>query len=303
MELQRCVTQTRELMETLGVSTVDRLVQVYQHRDRLAVKEAKIATSALFLSLEEEGARLAYDNYRALFEELFDCGSERSLGSKAKATPCRVLTFNYDRLFERIFIKWARLFDPQNADAASDPLRFLNTGLDDVEEVRIDPNRFALVKLHGGVGQFYYDRDPMIRFPYWPQLGQQIPPMIDDAFYSRPRHRGNIPMIVFPKEKPEFESLEGPPCTNSSFNNYSSVVWRAAREFCKRAIEINIIGCSLDFIDRPYFEHQLLQSAEHCERIVIRNRESEEGHLLEIMGRIKARLAATWEIKFLPKTF
>lgn len=302
-EIKRCVKQTVELMETLGVTTIDRLVQAYQHRDRLAVKEAKIATSAFFLWLEEHGAHSAYQNYGSLFEELFDYGSRRSLKGRAKTTPCRVLTYNYDRLFERTFMKWAQLFDSENAEAASDPLRFLNAGLSDIEEIQINTDRFAFLKLHGGTGEFYRDKDGGFRFPYWPRLGQEIPAVSDDPFYSRPGYKGDTPMIAFPKEKPEFELLHDPQRTTWSFNNYLSVVWKAARELCQRAVEINIIGCSLDFIDRPYFEYQLLQPAKHCRKIVIRNLESEKDHLLDTIERIKNRLEATWEIKYLAREF
>jgi hypothetical protein len=300
-ELKRCVQKTVSLLDAREVDTLDALAQMHDpfHVD---VKEAKIAMSAFFLSIEEEAARKAYANYAAFFEKLFSYGTCRSLREKAEQTPCRVLTYNYDRVFERAFVKWAKRQGPTSTEIAEDPHRFLNTGLRLTHEIRIDPNRFAFLKLHGGVGQFCRDNDSGMNYPNWPALDKPLPALNDNPYYEDPRQKTNQPMIVFPRDKKEWEQLHDADNKKWSFHGYLSVIWKAAEECCQQAKEIHIIGYSLPYIDLPFFK-QLIQSAKDCERIVLRNRLAEKPRLEEAMESIQSECGAKWKIEYKAEDF
>ena len=66
------------------------------------VKDAKLAVSAYFLSLEREAIRKALPGYRALMDRVFGTDSRWYAKAIQDSAYC-VLTFNYDRLFELAF--------------------------------------------------------------------------------------------------------------------------------------------------------------------------------------------------------
>jgi hypothetical protein len=107
-ELRRCVDQTCSLLKECNVSTIDQLSKRLYPDNRKAILEAKIAMATLFLSIEERAVVEALPFYAEFFEELFHYGTSSNLEERAFASPCRVLSFNYDRLFEQTFIEWAK---------------------------------------------------------------------------------------------------------------------------------------------------------------------------------------------------
>ena len=104
-QLRRCTVETCARMQELGVETIDQLAEHLNEENLDVIREAKLAMSAYFFSIEEAAVERAYANYEAFFEEMFQYGESHLLEDRAKATPCRVITYNYDRLFERTFIK------------------------------------------------------------------------------------------------------------------------------------------------------------------------------------------------------
>jgi hypothetical protein len=153
-KLRDCVEQTCCLLTERRLQTIDELAKALRDVNPDSIRKAKIAMSVFFFGIEEEAVGLATPNYAAFFDELFRFGtsSSPSLEERMKGTPCRVLTFNYDRLFERTFIEWAKREEPDNGEIGNDLRTFLNMGLGD--PIEIEPERFSLLKLHGGIGQF-----------------------------------------------------------------------------------------------------------------------------------------------------
>jgi hypothetical protein len=294
--LKRCVERTCALLNEHPVETIDALakklflLEQLQFRDALTlIEEAKIAMNACFLSLEDEGARRAYPNYSNFFNELFRHGTSDLLEKRVEATPCRVLTYNYDRLFERTFLKWAE--DKVSDKNAWEMIAFLNSGLNDNMEIKITPSRFSFLKLHGGIGQTHREKGGGLLYPHcWPKYGEQIPPeFIDENYYERPKHKGDRRTIIFPHEKRD---------AGTFFQKYDSVIWGKANEFCAHATEIHIIGYSIQDID--YFSFKsLIREAKHCTRIILRNRPEAKDSLVRKLDGIKEEFSAKWAIVFL----
>ncbi|MDZ4287312.1 MAG: hypothetical protein U0984_05110, partial [Prosthecobacter sp.] len=151
-ELRRCVEKTCELMDQHGIQTTDQLAQALGEDRRAEIEESKKAMSALFFSLEDVAVEKAYSQYARLFEELFEQGESPLMEDRVMATNCRVLTYNYDRLFERAFIKWALpQAERSDANAISKAVEWLNSSLRNPSTAEFVPDRFALLKLHGGI--------------------------------------------------------------------------------------------------------------------------------------------------------
>ena len=299
VKLRGCAERTCELLSKHGRDTIDALAKVLGDANRVAIKEAKIAMSVFFFGLEDDAVKLANPSYAAFFDELFRYGENPSpsLLERVEKTPCRVLTFNYDRLFERTFIEWAKREEPGNEEIAQILNEFLNMGMGNGHDVEIKPNRFSLLKLHGGIGQFNRDgpRDlGNTSHLYWPEFGQPIPPFDDEQYYQRQGYKTNEPTIIFPHEKQDGDK--------SSFQGYDSKVWKQARDFCKLATEIQILGYSIQSIDYFWFK-SLLREVKADARIVLRNRLTEKDKLLGKLEGIKDELKTKWTIDYMAEDF
>jgi hypothetical protein len=297
-KLRSYVDKTCALLSKHGVDTIDALAKVLRDTNPIAIKEAKIAMSVFFFALEDDAVKRAVPNYAAFFDELFQYGKSPSpsLEERIKGTPCRVLTYNYDRLFELTFIEWVKLEEPGNEKITEKLNTFLNMGLGTGYDVEIKPDQFSLLKLHGGVGQS--NRDAARAFGskshlYWPKFGQPIPPL-EDKYYPRKGYESDEPTIIFSHEKQSGDE--------SSFQGYDSKVWKQAREFCKDASEIQIIGYSIQPIDRFWFK-SLLREAKNCTRIILRNQLSEKERLESRLRGIEEEFGAKWEIEYRAEDF
>ncbi|MEO5957512.1 MAG: hypothetical protein ABIZ49_07980, partial [Opitutaceae bacterium] len=298
-QLDRCFSKTIELLKKYAVNTVDELAQklVTENPPNAVdlIREAKIAIMTLFHRIEWQGIAAAYPNYKSFFETLF-AGSSLPLDATMAASRCRVLTFNYDRLFERAFFLWANGLEPWNHKVET-PYSFLNSGLDDpLREIRIRPDRFSFLKLHGGVGQAYRDNDlemnrPPITSYDWQRFNQpSLPPLDDENYFPPPE---NSPTIIFPCEKAR---------SAGSFKKYWERMKENAGAFCRSAHEIHIMGYSLPSLDLPHLK-PWLQAAKACERIVLRNRPSEKSRLEELMEIVKWETDAPWSVEFKAEDF
>jgi hypothetical protein len=289
-------------MMELGVETIDQLAGSLNGSEPEAILDAKLAMSLYFLSLEDAAVERALPNYTAFFEELFRYGDSELLDKRTKSTPCRVITYNYDRLFERTFIEWVKRIEPYNKNMEDGPggfvRKYLNTGIGDPHEIEFEKDRFTLLKLHGGVGQFCRDGDYEFKHTYRPKFGSSIPDLIDKNHYKPEGYSGDIPTLILPADK----GIQSRNPNGSSFVEYMETLETQALEFCRQAVEIQIIGYSIQQID--YFSFKaMIAKAKHCKRIVIRNRASEESRLMSTLEGLKEEFSAEWKIEFREEDF
>jgi hypothetical protein len=166
VRLAQLVNETVSVFDDLRakgtpVETLDELAwQIHQLRNRSekgdhAVERAKVAVAALFLSKEAQAIQTGLPAYRSLMRRIFPSTMGTDCKRALQRTPYRILTFNYDRLFELAFRQY---FDVDHTESFYGPTR-LNSGLRvaDLESVEIDLNRFSFLKLHGSVGLYSLD--------------------------------------------------------------------------------------------------------------------------------------------------
>ena len=141
--LQKLVEQTVDLFDRLRAQgamaqTLDDLARIVHSglladnnvgtnrttNDRL-VTDAKLAVSALFLSKEAEAMKDGLTGYRNLMNRVFASNFGTDCRLVLRNTPYRVLTFNYDRLFELAF----RQYFPHDGTEAFYGPTVLNSGL------------------------------------------------------------------------------------------------------------------------------------------------------------------------------
>ncbi len=301
-ELQRCTLDTCRRMMEMGVETIDQLAGRLNGSEPEVILDAKLAMSIYFLALEDAAVERALLNYTAFFEDLFRYGNSELLNERVKSTPCRVITYNYDRIFERAFIEWARRIEPYNEEMASGldgfVTKFLNTGFGDPHKIAFEEDCFSLLKLHGGVGQFSRTNDHGFKHIYRPQFGSSITDFTDKNHYRPEGYSNDIPTLIFPADK----SVKNSKPNGSSFVEYMKAFESQALAFCQQAEEIQIIGYSIQPID--YFSFKsMIAAAKDCKRIIVRNRASEESRLMRTLEGLKEEFAATWKIEFRAEDF
>lgn len=302
-ELRRCVEQTCSRMEELNVHTIDQLAEkLVNPSDEVVVREAKLAMSAYFFSIEEAGVELAYPNYSAFFDELFKYGESHFLEDRIKATPCRVITYNYDRLFERTFIKWAKANVPDDEDLVENSdswvKKWLSMGISSRHKIDFPPISFSLLKLHGGIGQFNRTGDYGMNHIYWPKLDTKLPDFNDEPYFQKHGQETNFPTILFPSDKKRRKMFD----EENSFRAYMDTVEKQAKVFCREATEIQIIGYSVQCID--YFSFKsLITDARKCRRVILQNRSHEKDRLTHQLENLREELGADWTIEFRARDF
>jgi hypothetical protein len=248
------------------------------------VEVAKVAVAALFLSKESNAAKSGLAGYRALMRRVLGSEFGSNYQIAAGRTPYRVLTFNYDRLFE---LAYRQHFDVDLTHAFYGPTG-LNSGIFTVlpKKVEVDLDRFSFLKLHGSVGIYSYDKYGDCDHRHSIPDPAQPPPINDGQFFYRENHhlhagQPNPPLIVFPHEK---DFLRDYPDNRLPYRVYIPTIWKAAHHFASQASQIEIIGYSCP---EPYFPalRLLLEAATQCERIIIKN-----PHAKGICDRLRVRL-------------
>src|SRR5206468_150621 len=142
--------------------------------------------------------------YRGLMRRIFPSTNGTGWREALKKTEYRVLTFNYDRLFE---LALRQHFSIDLTEAFYGPT-LLNSGLYQVvpQLAEVDLYRFSLLKLHGSVGVYSHERYGHCEHLHSVPDTAQPPAITDDQFFFRSDHRlrpnqPNPPLIVFPHEK------------------------------------------------------------------------------------------------------
>lgn len=238
-----------------------------------AVTGAKIATAALFRDLENMVLPRQVEKYRTFIQRKVFHGSgisDRSR-SRLRASTARVLSFNYDRLFELTFR--ASFMDSELRGFAPYSQEALNSGVDMFGQVcGIAPDRFCFLKMHGSVGMrcgtdFSGQSEILQGLDFMDPAYRKV----SDAefFPSAPQvARLPEPLIAFPYEKDYI--LQGKD-NALAFRSYIETVWAHAKTVLTEASEIWIIGYSFDPTDCGYLIALLKGIGKNCERIVIQN--------------------------------
>jgi hypothetical protein len=295
--LKRCVTNTISLMGKYHSPTTDRLVfQIAEelgrerrklgpiftpkHKELEAMEEeqildAKTATTAFFLEQEAQARATGLQGYWDFLTLLFENNRNPSV---LESTTSRVLSFNYDRLFEIAFTDYFRL------DSNPECYRqvWLNSGIDLLLNRAVDflPGRFSFLKLHGTAGIFVRREIGSVWYS-GVAIHQEHLTIEDNFFWHSDPTRSSFqrlkaePLIVFPFEKDRARSEN----TSFLYDDYIRAVWGHAKQqgyaegLVERAKQIQVIGYSFDRNDRKAMI-DLLQKSD-CP-IIIRNRTKED---------------------------
>jgi hypothetical protein len=322
--LKQCVARTLSLMEKHQSPTIDRLVfQIAEdfgrQRRRLGVNDpqrhielenaeeeqildAKRATTAFFLEREFKARETGLQGYRDFFNIVFEGDRNHSV---LESTTSRVLSFNYDRLFEIAFADYFRL----DSNAECYRQFWLNSGLDLVCQQAADllPNQFSFLKLHGTAGIFVARQIGVPRYygltlydPSRTINDDLIWPLIPSPF--SPQGQIAEPLIVFPFEKDRARSGG----TSFLFDDYIRAIWGQpkhqgyAETLVQEAQQIRVIGYSFDPNDRKAMIDLLRKSADSP--IIIRNRTREQAQeICDKLGEDHSDLAP--RLKASPKPF
>ena len=296
-KLRKSVSQTLQRVEEMRskgekVETLDTLARLLhegkaggdgmRERDRW-VQDAKVSVAAWFRHLETEALRRSLPGYAQLLCRLF--GPDPGIGHQ-KATrdsSYRVLTFNYDRLFEYAFRRHFTKFDCTDHLYGSS---VLNSGLSSIspEVLNVDLNRFCFLKLHGSVGLYGIssETDPSnkqskVEHEHAIPDPGDVRPVTEEEFFfpddpaSVRVSGGPRPVLItFPHEK---EHPQQYPDNLLPYRNYVPEIWDAAHHFVGEAEEIQIIGYSCPDADAdPQVRRSLrtlFAAAKDCRRYVI----------------------------------
>jgi hypothetical protein len=300
--IKQCVTDTLKLLVGLPeIETLDQLakhledeLRMWQHNhggfiisnpkeysEKLSlvqkrIRDAKIATSALFCAKEAKARKMpAFQRYKLLITEIFG-GYPWQDG--IREADCHVLTFNYDRLFEIAFLECFRDFDSGNTFVYGKDA--LNSGFNlsgmDYSTVSIASDHFCFLKLHGSAswwgqqdkhnqnGRRYYFTLPL-KTASLEEIEKSIPKERDVQY-------GCESLIVFPHERQfsqEFHKARGE-SSGYPWAQYVDTIWSYAATVLEAATEVRVIGYSFNPIDSRYVVDNLIAKVK-SDKIVIQN--------------------------------
>ncbi len=291
--LKQCLTNTIGLIEHHRAPTTDRLVRWIE--DEVArqqqsfhftqgmeihqldvkawdkIRDAKIATVALFLEREAAAWQTELSSYDEFLHVIFN--GHRNQGALQSTSDC-VLSFNYDRLFEMAFTDYFQLHTPMDCYANT----WLNAGLNFSEHRASDfaPDQFCFLKLHGSAAMVVAEQHGQTKYGMNDLRRAQW--IIDDNFFwsterkvSPIRKENPEPLIVFPHEKERARETK----TAFEFDEYIRTTWGQAEKLIEDAEQIWAVGYSFDPTDRKSIFELLRKNKVNCD-IVIQNPEAEK---------------------------
>ena len=294
VKLRGLVSKTLDLVKEFrkqdeSVETLDTLARLLhegraggetmQKRNKLVVA-AKVSVAALFLSLEREAVHKQLPGYRQLLVRVFGNNPKVGYRKSIELSRHRILTFNYDRLFELAFRQYFPDFDGTEALYYK---TVLNSGLSlvDPENLEIDLNKFSFLKLHGSTGLYGFseqiypsEKNGDVQHTHSiPDPKTPLPINDTEFFYPKnptdPLHseRPKPILITFPHEKDHLEKYRR---NLFPFKDYTPKIWEAAHYFASEAEEIQIIGYSCPVADTKALKG-LFAAANNCRRYLIEN--------------------------------
>ena len=240
------------------------------------IRDAKIATSALFCAKETKARKMpAFQRYKLLVAEIFGGYPWRDAVKEAN---CHVLTFNYDRLFELAFLESFRDFDTGNTFIYGKDA--LNSGFDlstrELSVIKPALDHFCFLKLHGSScwwGQ-RHQHDPNKRRYSFPLPLKTI--SLEEIENSIPKERdvlhGWESLTVFPHERQFEQNFYKARGESSGYTwaQYVDTIWDHAAELLEAATEVRVIGYSFNPIDSRYVVDKLIAKVK-CEKTIIQN--------------------------------
>jgi hypothetical protein len=263
----RCDQQIRALNPNVPSNVVDLRYD--------AVRKAKVATAACFLDRESAAAQHQIVKYRDFIQGKVMQGVGLSLPChlKLRRSTARVLSFNYDRLFEIAFFGAFADAYVKGLGAYADGA--LNSGLTAFGDITdIERDRFCFLKLHGSSGILCNDGVLGEGTTFIGDVANWKEVTPTDALFFQATQwpkMATSPMIVFPYEKDVVVSKAN---NELPFRTYVEKVWGHAGAVLKDASEVWVIGYSFDWTDCSSLVGRI-KGAEGCERLVIQNLPSE----------------------------
>lgn len=265
-KLHKAVISTTKALQQYDCETIDELVRLLVTKahgnnailtaaetslaDR-AVQFSKIATSAYLLSREAAAAGACGERYRGFLQTLFR--NESSWDKAAATSTDSVLSFNYDRLFERAWRDHFQIGRSRHPHAPAGLNSGLLTSL--AQDHSIDPDRFSFLKLHGCcgmyVGEDWTPGSPETYCVPGADLRDSPRELTDSDFFPETaqgessRYSGE-PLIVFPVEKPHTKPSSG---ARLPHRQYVQNVWQDALRRVSEADRLWFIGYSFQPMD------------------------------------------------------
>lgn len=264
--LKRTISSTIKHLEETGAETIDELVGTLN--DTEAVEDAKTATEAVFLDLENRLTCQKLRDYSNFLVRACLSPGNAKVEDRLRSD-VRVLTFNYDRALE---IAYSLLAGQDIEKIASSDSRInqirkeslkssynsLNTGFQDGHGIKVIPGSFAYLKLHGSVGLKAQDADYgfLHKQPFC-DVGKIID---DDSLWNNEGKLKVRSLIVFPHEKPSVVHGQ----SELAFNGYVAKVESAASNIIRKARRIHICGYSVCNPEWSRFEEIIKHAPTDC---------------------------------------
>jgi len=236
------------------------------------IRDAKIATTAMFVAKEDTTRQTGLPGYSRLVDSVFGGDPWEKAVSESD---CHVLSFNYDRLFEIAFLQHFRVFDGQHIPLYEQTV--LNSGFGQIKSDvyhKFQPKacRFSFLKLHGSA--YWWVKRPKgangknsLRH-YWPTSPMKLADLheIENVIQAENDYPWE-PLIVFPHEK--HRGIASP--TEFEHDPYIRTVEGHAISVLKSATEVRIIGYSFAPIDNRHVIDNLLSAIPDAAKIIVQN--------------------------------
>lgn len=270
-------------------------------REKMAgrkILDAKIATTVLFLALEEKVPKSGIAKYEDFIISLLG-GRAQTLKEVFSGADCHVLSFNYDRLFEIAFLNRFKQLNPCQFGLYSGNV--LNSGFDAKRDaVKPVSGHFSFLKLHGSSG--WWVKKEQYSGPerlYWPSVPKNPVTLKDIEALAAKAHDYLEwkPLIAFPHERQQSREFYQANKSSSGYHwaPYIDAVWNHAGNLLSEAAEVKVIGYSFDPNDSRYMVEELLSKVPASVKIVIKNREEAKA---KVMGNVEGYKVLRGRVEF-----